>query len=479
MSFVGLAELINNTAHHVEQISLNNIDSLNEEQKKEVLFSFLTKHYKEDSFQKLIFRKTSIPIISKLVSSIASNFSHENINDYLTLVNKLSYYGAPHFKDKVKLLLPLLNSSHLKSEHLNNMVHYLINTPQDVRGEKYDSSQSIEKYAYLFFNHPLFSSKENAVNVAQLYYILIDNMVKPNRKNQFSYIDSRNRGFKLTNSNFALFIDKYTEHTKHVVQHMNMDQLLFNSFLQSNIEYIENSHISQFNSLTYLVKKTEDKFPFNILISHYLEHSTKLINEKDLHHKSAIDYAKKGYFNYQTKPSYTTLIKYGATPIHNHFIELISSFTSIFNKKEKNTFVYQEKNIDTENEMLKKQSNKNVLDSMQKVFSLNIQESAQLNILIEKIGAIALNTFNKEHFNFDNNYLFIRETVLNYLPNFTQEFYKIYKHNPKKEFIDEYQTQINILHDSVIEKYELLNNTTDEAQLEKLKKNTQFLKAKQ
>jgi hypothetical protein len=483
MSFAGITNLIQEFRKATKFIGQNQIDylmNLVDEDKKKIFFSFLNEENVAQDIVSVFKDDASSYIILQVFPFVAEKLNQEEISLYLNKVENIFNKEEHHFKDKVHFFLPLLNHPDLRTEHLNKMVQYLIATPSDIKDKTLSSGESIKKYAHLFFNHPLFNCSNNAKNIAGFYYEMVNNLFDSKRKYQFHYIDSHNRAMPIKNNNYELFFKNYPNPTKHVIEHMEMDKLLFNSFLSSNIEHIEKSYFNQCNSLTYLVKKSEDKFPFNQFIGYYLNHSLALINEKDLHNKTPIQYAKKGLFNYHKKPSYKTLVDFGATPINNYFMNYIEEFKQLFKKEVKDDILsYQDDTKKDELEILKKTVNKNILDSIQKIYTLAIPNNEAIIQSIENIGTKSLEILDKHQNNFNDSYLFVKEVVLNYLPNFTNEFIHIYKNNPKSDFLDEYCLQIELLQEKIIEKQNLLDNITDEIQLQSMKKNTQFLKAKQ
>ena len=161
------------------------------------------------------------------------------------------------------------------------------------------------------------------------------------------------------------------------------------------------------------------------------------------------------------------------------FLNSIQFFSQIFQKKErKDNFVYQDEIKEDALNLNKKRVQKNISETIYQIQALNLIQSSEIISIIEQIGKIASETLDKHNSNFNENYLFIQEAVLNYLPTFTNDFVKGYKITKNTAFLVEYSTQIGLLYEKMIEKFNLLNDITDDALLEKMKQNTKFLQAK-
>lgn len=468
---------------HLEDNFLNDLDSISQSK-----LSTSQKFSEVNEIQNF-FKKNLIEKIKDSISNTNISYYISKINDLTNNCNKDSFDSA--FSIKLKCFETILSCKNLNTDHLNMMALSIVSSPiHSNERQKFSKNNSLsvldndcQKTLNKIFSHHLFSHKKNAVFMPILYDTFIANVTNPQRKFRAHYSLNYHN---LNNRNYHKHLNSNA--TQLTLNQIKNDGIIFDSFLKSNMKYIENIYTDKQNTLTYLIDKTKGFFAYQDLVNIYLNHNNKLLNSMDENHKTPIQIAKKhsNFFFYESNPIYKVLVKHGASEIKNHSLDLIKKGMHIIKSKNQEVkhITYSEKQEELKEkndiEKLQDKMNDNMREIKASLSQLKLNEEEKIFLMLDDMLAISIQLTNSSTRTNDE-YLFIKSAVLTHLPNFTQDFVdgvKLAHINEKPLFIEEYYKQVSIFHQKVVDSYENIIRNESEDKLDIMKKNTAFLTAK-
>lgn len=427
-----------------------------------------------------------------LIKPVVDYLSADKINIYIQTIDSLTNhlpktYFNTNFELKVQAFQSLLTCKNLNTQHLNQMALSLLCSPI-YKKRNYANAiidENCQKTIDKIFYHNLFSNHNNSKDLTKIYTSFVANVTDKKRK--YTLLMRLNT-VKLNNRNYKNYINSNA--IKPILNQIQSENIIFDLFLKNNIHFVETYLVNHQNTLTYLVDKTKGKFAYQELIGTYLKYSKKYINELDINGKTPIQYAKSNtnFFFYESNPIYLALVKGGATPIKNHSLDLIKKTGNLLKNNQKedvltlNEEQFKKEKQSNEFEIMYQKMSQNIQEIKKGVSALNLIQESALFTMLDNVLSVSHEVINQDNkLNMDENYLFIKEATLNYLPQFTKDFLEginVAPLNEKELFIQEYCNQLSLIHQKTIENYEQLIKNNTESKLETMKKNTAFINAK-